>query len=467
MPSSKPAEQSVLLVGAGLVGSLLSIFLARRGRAIEIRERRPDMRRERISAGRSINLAISTRGLSALGEVGLREEALRNAIPMKGRIMHAVSGELTFQSYGKDDSQYINSISRAWLNQRLMTAAEETGKVAIRFNSRATAFDAETGECAFRDEKRGAEVRVRANVVIGTDGSASAIRQEIARRTGAPVSQEHLAHGYKELVIPPAEGGGFRMERNALHIWPRGTYMLIALPNLDGSFTCTLFLPMKGPLSFESLDTPAKVLEFFRAQFPDAVPLIPRLTEDFSGNPTGSMVTVKCAPWHWRDRAVLLGDAAHAIVPFFGQGMNCGFEDCTVIDSLLESRGENWGAAFEEFSRLRKPDADAIADMAVENFVEMRDRVADPRFLLEKQVEKALMTEFPGRYVSRYSMVSFSTIPYRLAYEAGRIQAGILAELCRGIDRPEQLDLARARTLVEERLDPFMKGTLHGSQAKR
>jgi kynurenine 3-monooxygenase len=446
----------VTVVGAGLVGSLLSLYLARRGFQVDVLERRPDMRRESIDAGRSINLAISTRGLHALRQVGLEEEALRHAIPMRGRMIHPVSGELAFQSYGKDTSQHINSLSRAWLNKYLMTHAEASGRVRFHFKQRVRHLDVRDGVLDVLDESSGLVRELEAPVVFGTDGSGSAIRRELVRRPGHESSQEQLSHGYKELTIPAGPRGSFRMEKHALHIWPRGAYMLIALPNQDGSFTCTLFLPFQGPVSFESLDSPARVMGFFEEQFPDALRLIPDLTRDFFDNPTGTMVTVKSPRWNEGGRVLLLGDAAHAIVPFFGQGMNCGFEDCVALEACL-SRHTRWEDAFEDFFRLRKPNADAIADMAVENFVEMRDKTADPHFLLEKAVEKVLLNAFPGQFLSRYSLVSFSRVPYRLAYEVGLIAGGIVSELSEGLTRAEDVDLERARTLIHERLVPFVK----------
>jgi kynurenine 3-monooxygenase len=453
--------REVTVVGAGLVGSLLSIYLARRGFQVEVLEWRPDMRREAIGAGRSINLAISTRGLHALRRVGLEEEALRHATPMRGRMIHPVSGGLVFQAYGKDASQHINSLSRGWLNKYLMTHAEATGRVRLQFRQRVREVDVEAGVLSVRDEASGEAREVRAPVVFGTDGAGSAMRQALARRPVFEATQEPLGHGYKELTIPPGPGGSFRMERNALHIWPRGSFMLIALPNEDGSFTCTLFLPFEGPVSFASLDSPGKLTAFFEERFPDALPLIPELTHDFFHNPTGSMVTVKSGPWHEDGRALLLGDAAHAVVPFFGQGMNCGFEDCEVLDACL-ARHTRWDEAFAEFFRLRKTNADAIADMAVENFMEMRDRTADPRFLLEKAVERVLLNAFPGEFLSRYTLVSFSRVPYRLAYEVGALAGGIVAELSEGLARAEDVDLERARALIRARLVPFMKENADG-----
>jgi kynurenine 3-monooxygenase len=453
--------ESVTLVGAGLVGSLLAMFLARRGFQVEVLERRPDMRREVVDAGRSINLAISTRGLHALRQVGLEQEALRHAIPMRGRMIHPLTGGLTLQPYGKDDSQHINSISRAWLNKYLMTHAEGTGRVRIRFKQRIQRVDFDAGTLSVVDEPSGATREERAGVILGADGSGSAVRQELSRLPGHASTQELLSHGYKELTIPAGPGGTFQMEKHALHIWPRGTFMLIALPNEDGSFTCTLFLPFEGPVSFASLDSPGKLTAFFEEQFPDAPRLIPGLTQDFFHNPTGAMVTVKSGPWHVGGRALVLGDAAHAIVPFFGQGMNCGFEDCVVLDRLLE-RHTRWEEAFAEFFQLRKPNADAIADMAVENFIEMRDSTASPRFLLEKQVEKVLLNAFPGQFLSRYTLVSFSRVPYRLAYEVGTLAGGIVSELTDGLSRPEEVDLERAARLIRERLVPFVEAHADG-----
>ncbi|MFE8604817.1 FAD-dependent oxidoreductase [Archangium violaceum] len=448
--------QRVTVVGAGLVGSLLSMYLARRGFQVDVLEWRPDMRREEIGAGRSINLAISARGLYALKQVGLEEEALRHAIPMRGRMIHPVSGALAFQAYGKDESQHINSISRAWLNKFLMTHAEATGRVRIQFEQRVQRVDFQKGALEVLDRPSGAVRELHSPVILGTDGSGSAVRREMSQAPGYRAAQEQLSHGYKELTIPPGPGGAFQMEKHALHIWPRGSYMLIALPNQDGSFTCTLFLPFEGPVSFEALKTPEQLVAFFEKQFPDARALMPHLTDEFFHNPTGTMVTVKSEPWHVGGKSLLLGDAAHAIVPFFGQGMNCGFEDCVALDACL-GKHTRWEDAFVEFFRLRKTNADAIADMAVENFVEMRDKTADPRFLLEKAVEKELLKAFPGEFLSRYTLVSFSLTPYRLAYEVGAIAGGIVAELSEGLGRAEDVDLDRARTLIRERLVPFVK----------
>jgi kynurenine 3-monooxygenase len=456
------AQPKIVLVGAGLVGSLLAIFLARRGLRTHLCERRADIRKESIAAGRSINLAVSTRGLNALNEIGLKEEILKEAIPMKGRMIHSLKGELMLQPYGKDDSECINSISRAGLNKKLMNMAEQTGLVEFHFNKRASAIDFDSGIVQFFDEDNHEESLLFADIVIGTDGSASAIRAEMMKQPGYQSSESYLDYGYKELVILPGPGGEFQLEKNALHIWPRGTYMLIALPNFDGSFTCTLFLPYKGEVSFEQLKDKETVLEFFTKQFPDAIPLIPNLVETFHTNPTGHMVTVKCHPWSVNGRALLIGDAAHAIVPFFGQGMNCGFEDLTVLDQCFNRHTPtheiDWQRVFEEFFALRKDNCDAIADMAVENFIEMRDKVANPQFQLEKAVEKILQKEFPNDFSSRYSLVTFSNVPYNFALKTGVIIDEILKELCVNLLSADQVDLKKAQQLIQTKLSPLLHG---------
>jgi kynurenine 3-monooxygenase len=452
-----PKPEPITLVGAGPVGSLLAIFLAKRGHHVKVFERRPDMRKEKISAGRSINLALSIRGLHALRKIGLQEEVLARSIPMKGRMMHAKNGELTFQRYGRDDSECINSVSRGDLNQLLMTTAEATGNVEICFNQRAVRADFGRGTFTVHNEKTEVEETFQTSCLIGTDGSASVVREEILKTNHGKCSQEYLDYGYKELILPAGSNGSFQIEKNALHIWPRGTFMLIALPNLDGSFTCTLFLPMNGPLSFDSVTSGAELKKLFTEYFVDVLPLMPDLETDFFGNPTGRMITVKSSPWNVGDKALIMGDAAHAIVPFFGQGMNCGFEDCAVFDQMLEDRF-SFEKLFHELSSSRKSNTDAIADMAVENFVEMRDKVGDARFLMEKAVERILQEKFPGDYVSRYALVTFSSTPYRQAYDAGLVQNEILKQLCEGIQSPAQVDLVLAEKLIRTQLKPLFKG---------
>jgi len=457
MKRRKRHSDRITVVGEGLVGSLLALQLAQKGFAVDVFERRPDPRKKRVDRGRSINLALSTRGLYALKEIGLEQDVLRLAIPMRGRMIHSIDGKTSLQPYGRDDSEHINSVSRAGLNELLIAAADKTDRVRLHFGQRAVAADFKDGKLELQNADTGRLTRVDAPVLIGADGANSAVRQSMMALPRYELSQTYLAHGYKELTLPAAKDGGFKLEKHALHIWPRGTYMLIALPNFDGSFTCTLFLPFEGPLSFDYLNTREKVLSFFRQQFGDALALMPDLADQFFDNPTGAMVTVKCFPWNAADKALLIGDAAHAIVPFYGQGMNCGFEDCTVLGQCVDRHGDDWGKVFPELGRLRKPDADAIAEMAVENFIEMRDKVAQPRFQLEKKVEKLLQERFPGDYIPRYSLVTFSRLPYRLAKEAGVVANRILAELCRGIERPEEVDMEKAAELVRSKFRPVLR----------
>jgi kynurenine 3-monooxygenase len=412
------------------------------------------MRRTRASTGRSINLAISTRGIYALREAGLWDEMRRIIVPMKGRMMHLLTGGLTFQPYGKNETEVINSISRADLNVALMNAAEACG-VTIYFAERCVGFDAATGAARFRNQQTGRETTVESDVVIGTDGSTSAIRMEMQKLGRFNLSQEYLDYGYKELAIPAGPGSKHSLEPNALHIWPRGSYMLIALPNIDGTFACILFLPFEGKGSFATLDTGEKAAAFFADEFPDAVPLMPQLKENYSNNPTGSMVTIKCSPWQMNGKALLLGDAAHAIVPFFGQGMNCAFEDCTVFLELMDRHGPDWPKLFSEFERARQTNTDAIADLALENFVEMRDRVADPRFLFRKKVELALEAKFPHLFVPKYAMVTFHRVPYAVALSRGKIQDRLLTELCDSITQIEDLDWQKADLLIHRELIPL------------
>lgn len=446
--------ETITLIGAGLNGPLLALGLVRRGFTVQIFERRPDMRRVRMSAGRSINLALSTRGIHALAQVGLWEGMQDLIIPMKGRMMHSPQSELTFQPYGKDESEVINSISRAELNIALMNAAEAHG-VKIHFQQRCTGINLGTGALRLRDEQTRNEQTVETKAVIGCDGSASAIRNAMLKQSRFNFSQQYLDYGYKELTIPAGPGGNHVIETQALHIWPRGNYMLIALPNVDGTFACILFLPFEGRDSFAQLNTPQEVREFFQARFPDAVPLMPDLTDNFFANPTGAMVTIKCSPWHEEDRVLLLGDAAHAIVPFFGQGINCGFEDCSVLLELIDKRRTDWKSIFSEFEQARKVNTDAIADLAVENFVEMRDRVADPRFLFRKKLEIALETRYPAWFVPKYAMVTFHRIPYATALQRGRVQERMLEELSQSIDRIEDVDWNKAHQLVHSELTPL------------
>jgi kynurenine 3-monooxygenase len=454
----KFAAGKVTLIGAGLNGPLLAILLMQRGFTVDIYERRPDMRRVRVSAGRSINLAISTRGIHALQQAGLWEWMRSIIIPMKGRMMHSIARELTFQPYGKNDFEVINSISRAELNIALMNAAEEQG-ATIYFQQRCTGYDLKTGELRTRNEATGEERILRTEVVIGCDGATSALRAEMLKLNRFNFSQQYLDYGYKELTIPAGANGEHLLETNALHIWPRGNHMLIALPNIDGTFACILFLPFEGADSFASLSTEQDVIRFFEQRFSDALRLMPQLAENYATNPTGVMVTIKCSPWHVEGRSLLVGDAAHAIVPFFGQGINCGFEDCTHLVELLDLHGADWTRVFAEFGEERKINTDAIADMAIENFTEMRDRVADAHFLFRKKVELALEAKYPKLFVPKYAMVTFQRIPYSVALARGAVQDRMLSELCNGVDRVEDLDWKKAERLIHRDLTPLEIGS--------
>ncbi|HVT44038.1 MAG TPA: NAD(P)/FAD-dependent oxidoreductase [Thermoanaerobaculia bacterium] len=443
-------SRDVTLIGAGLAGSLLAIYLARRGFEVAIFERRPDLRRVNIAAGRSINLALANRGIHALREVGLMDRIEPLLIPMAGRMLHDEAGNLQFLPYGSRPEEVIYSVSRGALNGIMMDAAE-AGGVTIHFLHNCREVDFEQREVtAIIDDGRARRFPYR--TLIGTDGSASAVRDAVMRATGGESREEPLEHSYKELSIPPSPDGGFRIERNALHIWPRGEFMLIALPNIDGSFTVTLFLPNEGPESFASLTTAEAVLSFFERRFADAVPLLPDLTEAFFENPTGHLSTIRCWPWHYRDQAVLLGDAAHAIVPFHGQGMNCAFEDCSELNACLDSSDGTWEPVFAELARRRKPNAEAIADMALENYVEMRSSVRDPKFQLWKEAAFRLEERQPGRFIPRYSMVMFHSIPYAEAKRRGAIQDEILEELTRETATAAEVDYEKADRLIASRL---------------
>jgi kynurenine 3-monooxygenase len=446
--------KSIALVGAGLTGPLLALSLAERGFRVDIYERRPDMRNGEAGAGRSINLAISTRGIHALREAGLWEEMRRIIVPMKGRTMHSVEGELTFQPYGKNENEVINSISRADLNVALVNAAEARG-VRFHFSERCNGIDLKTAELRLRDEISGKETVIESPVVIGTDGSASAIRLEMLKLGRFNFSQQYLDYGYKELTILANPDGSHRMDPNALHIWPRGSYMLIALPNIDGTFACILFLPFEGEPSFRQIDSEASLSDLFVKRFADVVPLMPQMAKQFFDNPTGSMVTVKCSPWSAYGKTLLLGDAAHAIVPFFGQGMNCAFEDCTCFLDLLDKIGPDWPRLFREFEEARRANTDAIADLANENFIEMRDKVGDPRFLFKKKVELALEARYPKLFVPRYAMVTFHRVPYTLARSRGEIQDRMLTEICGSIQSVAEIDWSKADALVQRELTPL------------
>lgn len=446
--------KKITVIGAGLAGSLLPIYLAKKGFAVDVYERRPDMRKNDIGGGKSINLALSTRGIHALKEVGLYDEIKKISIPMYGRMIHTIDGKTQLQPYGRDTSEYINSVSRADLNKKLMDLAEGYPAAKFHFGMRCLGVNFESNEIYFHNETSQANVAVKSDVTIATDGATSPLRMEMLKTPRFDFSQEYENYGYKELNIPPGPGGTFKLEKNALHIWPRGSFMLIALPNIDGSFTCTLFLAYDDALgginSFQRLTDEKSVEEFFRKNFPDAMELMPTLPEDFFHNPTGSLITIKCYPWCIDGKIAMLGDSCHAIVPFFGQGMNAAFEDCTYLNECIGKYGNNWSEIFSSYQQIRKVNTDAIADLARENFIEMRDLVATPRYQLKKKIEAELYKMYPEKFIPKYSMVTFLRIPYSTALERGKIQEQILQELSERISTLEEVNWDKAELLIAE-----------------
>lgn len=448
--------KKISIFGAGLVGSLLSVYLAKRGYKVDIYERRPDMRKEKIAAGRSINLALSERGWRGLEGVGLADEIRKIAIPMKGRMIHpqTKNPELIFQPYGKV-GQAIYSVSRGGLNMKMMDLAEQNPNVKIHFNQRCVSVDLENCSAKIDDGKSISEIK--SDFIFGADGAFSAVRESLMKTDRFEYSQSYIEHAYKELVIPSGTNSQWKMEKNALHIWPRKKFMLIALPNMDGSFTCTLFFPFEGKLSFSSVKNENDLLKFANEYFPDAVPMMPTLKEDFFKNPTSSLVTVRCYPWIYKDKVALIGDAGHAIVPFFGQGMNAGFEDCTVLNGLMNEHGENWEKILKEFQIKRKPNGDAVADLALENFVEMRDKIGDKKFLFRKKIEKMLAERYPEKFIPLYAQVSFSHTPYSEAQRIGKLQDGLLEKIASIQDLEKKWDEREVKNKIENSLQNYFK----------
>jgi len=415
-----------VLIGSGLAGGLLAAYFGRRGYEVDLYERRADPRVGNFVGGRSINLALSTRGIHALEQLGIADEVLRHAIPMRGRMIHDKSGELHFSPYDRDPNKHINSIGRAALNTTVIEAALRYPNVRVHFNHRCTDVDLDCATAQLLNPSTAQPVAARGDAIIGVDGAFSAVRQAMQERlANFQYDESYLAHGYKELTIPPGADGSWRMEKETLHIWPRKSFMMIALPNPDGSFTCTLFWEFKGPRSFESTTTDDDVRRFFDEEFPDAVALMPTLLEDYRENPTGSLVTIRCAPWFYKDKVALVGDAAHAVVPFYGQGMNAAFEDCVVLDKCLAQFPDNRERAFAEYFSRRKENADALADLGVENFIEMRDKTASKTFRAKKKLDHFLEGLLPGIYLPLYTMVTFTRIPYAAAARRARVQDAI------------------------------------------
>jgi len=436
-------DNKMTIIGSGLAGPLLAILLAKCGYSVELFEKRADPRKESISAGKSINLALSHRGIKALISAGVFEDVKPHLIPMKGRMIHQQNGDIDFQSYSINPDEYINSISRAELNRILMCAAEVTHAVNINFD-----------EALINVDDRGLHFSTgksipHSGIVIGADGARSEIRRYIDSHCEIPSYAAPLGHAYKELNIPSSETDDFQLDANCLHIWPRDEFMLIALPNTDKSFTCTLFMPNQGDMSIDSLTSDEDVLMFFKTYFPDTLLLLDNFPRSYFENPTGRLVTVYTEKWH-HNGLCLIGDAAHAVVPFFGQGMNASFEDCDVFIECVKNSDNDWQEIFNTYSTLRKPNTDAIAKMAIENYTEMRDSVAKPDFISRRDISNALYKEFPDQFIPRYNMVSFSSLPYSQVYERGEIQQKIISEL--DIDN---LDLQKAERLILEKLPPL------------
>ena len=446
----------VTILGAGLSGALMAIYLARRGVAVTLYERRPDQRKVDMDAGRSINLALADRGIHALRGADAYGDVAPLLIPMRGRMLHAVDGTLTFAPYGQRTHEVIHSVSRPGLTRALLDHAHRRYGIEPRFLQAARGLDFERDELVMLDEVSGDTYKRRLAPLIAADGAGSVVRRAMTGQLGVHAVEDPLDYGYKELTLPADPGGRHQVEREALHVWPRGGFMLIALPNLDGSFTVTLFLALRGgPDSFAALTTHASVDTFFARHFHDVVPRMPCLAREFFEHPIGRMGTVYADEWSARGRAVLLGDAAHAIVPFHGQGMNACFEDCRELDRLL-GETDDWKRTFERFTGLRKPHTDAIAAMALENFTEMRDTVRDPKFLLRKELSFELERRHPQRFIPRYSMVMFHhAIPYAVARERGEVQAAILADLTEHASSLAEIPVERMDAEVLARLEPL------------
>ncbi|MDP2175684.1 MAG: NAD(P)/FAD-dependent oxidoreductase [Bacteroidota bacterium] len=432
-------KEKIAIVGGGLSGSLLAICLAKKGFNVELYERRGDIRKGQADAGRSINLALSTRGIDALNKVGLAEKVLDDAIPMNGRLMHDVNGNVKYQPYGKQ-GQFINSVSRSGLNIKLLELADEYENVKLFFNTKCIDANLKNNSATLQNAD-GSTFEITADIIFGSDGAFSAIRSEMQKLNRFKYSQTYENYGYKELEIIPDSNGGFLIDKNALHIWPRGEFMMIALPNPEGSFTCTLFLAYEGKQSFANLNTKEQVAEFFNTYFKDAVALMPNLIDDFFANPTGSLATIRCNPWV-HNRFALIGDAAHAVIPFYGQGMNCSFEDVKELDEIIDQHYPDWNKILDEYQKARIINANAIADLACKNFVEMRDLVGREDFMHFKKVEHELGEHYPELFKSQYSLVSFSTLPYSYALGQGYKNEALINHIIEhqlesSIDKPD------------------------------
>jgi kynurenine 3-monooxygenase len=441
-------QKNITIVGAGLVGSLLACYLSKRGHNVNVYERRPDMRTAGYVGGRSINLALSHRGWKALKKTGLDKAVEKIAIPMKGRVIHDIEGNTSFFPYGKE-GQAIYSVSRGELNRIMVEHADKYDGVDFYFNERCSKIDFDKTHLTFENVITESISEINADVLIGADGAYSEVRYEMQKTPNFNISQQHEEYGYKELSIPAGKNGAHLIERNALHIWPRKSFMMIALPNLDGSFTVTLFAPFKGENSFATITDVVQADRYFKQHFPDAVSLMPDLQKDFFENPTSSLVTVKCFPWNY-NQSCLIGDAAHAIVPFYGQGMNCGFEDVSELDEILDSTNENWQEALSKFQLQRKPNADAIADLALYNFIEMRDLSGREDFQLRLKIEKKIAERFSDKFMTHYAMVTFSDLSYSEAQQKGKKQSELLDSLMAMPDIQQNWDSEEVMKIAED-----------------
>ena len=432
-------EKTAIIVGAGLVGSLWAVYLSKAGYKVTIYERRPDIRKAEISAGKSINLAMSFRGWKALENVNVDEDIRQMSIAMSGRMMHDLDGKQNYQAYGKE-GQAIYSVSRGGLNAKMMDIAEERGGAKIFYNHRCVDVELEKGIVYLENTETKQMVEAKADVVFSADGAFSAVRYNAFQKLDRfNYSQNYIEDGYRELLLPANADGTYKLDKNALHIWPRGRFMLIALANEDGSFTCTLFMPFDGEISFNALKTDVAIQQFFKNTFPDFYEMCPNLLESWHSNPLSSLALVRCFPWT-HGKVALMGDAAHATVPFYGQGMNAGFEDCTVMYDLMKKHNENWPLVFEEFQKLRKPDGDAVQDLSVHNYFVMRDFVADPTFILQKKIEKRFSDLHPEKWMPLYTQVSFTNIRYSEALAAGNRQDAIMKKVMNRADINEVWD---------------------------
>lgn len=451
--------QQIAIVGAGLIGPLLSVLLAKEGYAVSVYDQGPHGREATPAESRSINLTLCERGLRVLDNLGVGDAVRSLAVPAYGRLIHSVDGDLAYQPYG-NNKEAIYSVSRRDLSIALLDFAQQNFGIEFHFNEKCTGVDLATATLETTNRKTGNVARHQTSRIFACDGAYSAVRLQLQKVNRFNYSQQYWEQGYKELSVPATATGDWVSEKNVLHIWPRGHYMLIGFPNLDGSFTCSLHIPFEGEISFDSIRTEADLFSLFESVFPDALPHMPKLGADFFANPPNSMVTIKCLPWAFQDKVVLIGDAAHAIYPSYGQGANAGFEDCAVIYECIQKYGENWKAIFNEYERRRKPNTDAIADLCVEHFIELRDLVADRRFLLKKEIERKINRMYPEEYKDLYSMITFTCMPYAEALRIDREQRAIVERVMNIEKIEDRLNSTEVERLIAELIQARRSGTV-------